>query len=775
MDDEVIDKMNQLISEEKQKDLESSLANFNKMNINIKIEDQKTKKNEENDGKKENDQEISSVDNEIDFSDLEAKYHISFEQDFKSLIIVDGIPQIPEEKREALLKIIGRQFSSVGKIKEDGIFMPMKDVDGTSFSKGYLFMEYETPQQADAAVKTFNGKKLDKAHTFLVNRFTDVETALTFDEEYKEISEENFCENKHLQSWLTDPKARDQWVMYKGDDVGIYWNQKTESPESIIHRINWTETYVQWSPLGTYLASFHRPGIQLWGGELWGKIARFPHPSVKLIDFSPCEKYLVTWSNEPIPSYPEGHPGRLTFDTEDEGKCIIIWDIKTGALLKSFNTTPLPGSDTDEAPRKITWPIYKWSPDDSYFAKVTPGQQISVYETPSMTLIGKKSIKIDGVVDFEWSPSKLEDKKGNQEYLLCYWTPEINNQPARTGLLSIPSKKTIRTKNLFNVSDCKLHWQSQGELLCVKVDRHTKTKKSTFTNLEIFRIREKNIPVEVIEIKDIVINFAWEPNGDRFALITTNDPNFGQGPLINTKNSLSFYCTEKSKGSTGNFKLLRTFDKKTCNGLYWAPNGRFIVVATLGNATNFDLEFWDLNFEGEKRDADKDLNANLQLMGTTEHYGVTDIEWDPSGRYVVTSASIWRHRMENGYCLWDFKGSLLREEHIEGFKQLLWRPRPPTLLTKEQQKKIRKNLREYSRGFEEEDMQEQSTANKELIAHRRRLFEEWNAWRSKVVANLEKEKRERGIITETKNEKKEKYIEKIIEVVISEEIEEVFD
>lgn len=32
-------------------------------------------------------------------------------------------------------------------------------------------------------------------------------------------------------------------------------------------------------------------------------------------------------------------------------------------------------------------------------------------------------------------------------------------------------------------------------------------------------------------------------------------------------------------------------------------------------------------------------------MGTAEHYGVTDIEWDPSGRYVVTSASTWRHRV----------------------------------------------------------------------------------------------------------------------------------
>ena len=50
-----------------------------------------------------------------------------------------------------------------------------------------------------------------------------------------------------------------------------------------------------------------------------------------------------------------------------------------------------------------------------------------------------------------------------------------------------------------------------------------------------------------------------------------------------------------------------------------------------------------MDFEGEKPEADKDLAANLQLLKTVEHYGVTDIDWDPTGRYVVTSASAWTH------------------------------------------------------------------------------------------------------------------------------------
>lgn len=52
----------------------------------------------------------------------------------------------------------------------------------------------------------------------------------------------------------------------------------------------WTETYVRWSPKGTYLATFHPRGIALWGGENFKQIQRFSHQGVSLIDFSPCER-----------------------------------------------------------------------------------------------------------------------------------------------------------------------------------------------------------------------------------------------------------------------------------------------------------------------------------------------------------------------------------------------------------------------------------------------------------------------------------------------------
>lgn len=285
---------------------------------------------------------------------------------------------------------------------------------------------------------------------------------------------------------------------------------------------------MSWSPLGTHFASLHRQGVRLWGGSSWEPLQRFAHPLVKLIDFSPNEQYLVTWSFDPIVVREGAEQGPQYFSPEDEGNNIAVWDVKTGNLLRTF---PSLNPEGEDAKKQMQWPALKWSPDDKFVARVTPKQQISVYELPSMGLHGKKSLKIEGVVDFEWRPMGEKDRedekepksgKGSKktwENMLAYWTPEVANQPARVTLLSWPSREILRQKNLFNVTEvsslirsvldshaeryfqCKLFWQNQGDFLCVKVDRHTKTKKSIFCNLEIFRVREKDYPVEVVELK----------------------------------------------------------------------------------------------------------------------------------------------------------------------------------------------------------------------------------------------------------------------------------
>ncbi|KAF5375109.1 hypothetical protein D9758_000175 [Tetrapyrgos nigripes] len=734
---------------------------------------------------------MSGVDS-IDYSDIEAKYRVEYDDSLDNTIVVDGVPVIDKSKLDKLVTKICKEFSKRGvPIKPDDLFMPWDDAKGKN--KGYLFIDFRNENDANAAITAMNNHPFDAKHTFKLNRFSDIERYSDMNETFVEPETEEYTPREHLRAWLADPQGRDQYVIYRGEEVQIYWHGKPSQCE-LANKPQWEAfLYVAWSPLGTYIATLHRRGVRLWGGPSWKHQQRFAHPLVKLIDFSPCENYLVTWSNDPI-VVPEGAPqGPQYFSPDDEGNNIAVWDIKSGDLLRTFSTR----SDEKEAAsatRRMVWPALKWSPDDKFVARVTPDQMISVYELPSMGLHDKKSIKIEGVVDFEWCPLSEKDReeaekaanigpgaKGGKkvpENKLAYWTPEVVNQPARVTLLSFPGRAILRQKNLFNVSECKLYWQNQGDFLCVKVDRHTKTKKSIFCNLEIFRVREKDYPVEVVELKDTVTDFAWEPKGERFAIVSSSDPNLGNpGPGITIKTDVSFYRLDHAKND---FKLLKTLSNRTSNAIRWSPRGRHVVLATVGSSSKSELEFWDLDFNNEdpnRRDgqvAKEDWGSSIQLLGTADHYGVTDVEWDPSGRYLATSASAWTHTLENGYAIWDFRGQELLKQIQDRFKQFLWRPRPPTLLPKEQQKQIRKNLKEYSRVFDEEDQRESETVNTELLAHRRRLVDEWNAWRVRCKKERAEQKGQEGG-HENQGEEDKEEIEVWIDEVIEQIEEEVVD
>ncbi|EHA26523.1 hypothetical protein ASPNIDRAFT_55391 [Aspergillus niger ATCC 1015] len=648
---------------------------------------------------------------EIDFSDLKEQYEVKLEEGLDTFVVIDGLPVVPEESRQKLIKFLLRKLNTVGHTSEDAVFMPLND---KNMSEGFAFVEYETPEQAIAAVKQLHGVPLDKKHTLAVNKLMDIDRygrEGRIDEEYKPPTIEPFKEKEHLRSWLGDANARDQFALYRGDKVGVFWNNKSNPPENVVDRAHWTQLFVQWSPKGTYLASVHPQGVQLWGGPAFSKQKQFPHPFVQLVEFSPGESYLTTWSARPI-QVEEGHPV-LTY--EEDGKNIIIWDIVTGKPLRSFvshDLTAGPGGD-GEPKKKVQWPAFKWSADEKYVARMQQHQSISIYELPRMNLLGKTSVKIDGVMDFEWSPATVV-REGVKQYeqLLCFWTPEIGSNPARVALMS-----------------------------------------------------------------DTVINFAWEPNGGRFVAITTGEAPSGAAVL--PKTSVSFFAPEKKGVSAGNFKVVRTIEKKTSNAIYWSPKGRFVVVATVHSQTNFDIDFWDMDFEGEKPEGEKDLAANLQLMKTVEHYGVTDIDWDPTGRYVVSSASVWTHSMENGYNIHTFAGQTLAEHPTDKFKQFIWRPRPPTLLSKEEQKQVRKNLREYSKEFDEEDKYAVDIANTAVVETRKRVLNEWAAWIRREKEMLAEEKDAYGVPEDVDSSKQAKDAPAVSEdqgeTVVEEIVEEIIE
>lgn len=205
-----------------------------------------------------------------------------------SVIVVDNVPQVGPDRLEKLKNVIHKIFSKFGKIIND--YYPEED----GKTKGYIFLEYASPAHAVDAVKNADGYKLDKQHTFRVNLFTDFDKYMTISDEWDIPEKQPFKDLGNLRYWLEEAECRDQYsvIFESGDRTSIFWND-VKDPVSIEERARWTETYVRWSPKGTYLATFHQRGIALWGGDKFKQIQRFSHQGVQLIDFSPCERCVT--------------------------------------------------------------------------------------------------------------------------------------------------------------------------------------------------------------------------------------------------------------------------------------------------------------------------------------------------------------------------------------------------------------------------------------------------------------------------------------------------
>lgn len=645
---------------------------------------------------------------EHELEDDQIEPPIQINNNLSNIVVVDNVPIAPNDKVDKLKTVLVKIFTTMaGPVQQ--LHLPQDDKLAT---KGFAFIEFANEDLAKTAIEKIDKFPLDKQHTLKVSSFEEFTKVVKVSDTYTPPELPPYEPRENLRSWLLD--GRDQYAARYGDFTEVLWNdiKNGEGPETVVKRENWTEAYVTWSPQGTYLATLHNEGVAIWGGSSWTKLGKFPHPGVKLIEFSPCEKYLVTAS----PQFQE-------IDNPKDPQCIIVWDIRSGAKLRGYLGDV--GGNTS-----AKWPLYKWSFDDKYLARMSE-DTISIYEVPTMDLLEKKSVKIAGLKDFAWSPT---------ENIISYFVPEGNNKPATVVLLEIPSRKEKRQKNLFNVTDCKMHWQSSGDYLCVKVDRHTKTKKTTYTDFELFRIREKDIPIEHLEMKDAITAFAWEPKGYKFAII------HGEAP----KPNVSFYTMEGKE-----FKHIKTLEKRSANQLHWSPQGSFIILAGMGSL-NGTFEFYNA--------------GDMESMGTEEHYNATSIEWDPTGRFVASVVSFWRYQVETGYNLYSFQGKVLKHFLKDKFYQLLWRPRPTPLLTPERLQYIKKNIREYAKELTNEDRIKDDLERSKKRAKRQALRNEFDALmkqREKEYEAITKERKELGYDEEEDErdfEFKEQWVEEIEEV-----------
>lgn len=74
---------------------------------------------------------------DIDFTDIEERYQLSFEEGFDNVVVVDNIPLVDETKEEKLVQFLRKIFKNVGEIRDNHFVMPKAvNEKGKLMSKG---------------------------------------------------------------------------------------------------------------------------------------------------------------------------------------------------------------------------------------------------------------------------------------------------------------------------------------------------------------------------------------------------------------------------------------------------------------------------------------------------------------------------------------------------------------------------------------------------------------------------------------------------------------
>jgi len=585
-------------------------------------------------------------------------------------VVVLNLPKVKKDKAEKLQGILKEIIDKKCNGAAHKLTMPFNNT-GQSF--GFAIIEFTNPELVPLAIRNFDSFKLDASYTFRCVKFDDVPNYVNMQDQMPEYVGPTRFSRKKFRDWLEIGAGKEQILLRYQDETEIYWLEAMQGSLDLVYggereKKNlklWCDSQVHWSPHGSYLMTFHKQGIALWGNDKFEKQIRFSHENVRDACFSPNEDYLMTWNGTHANV---GDPAAVRFFT-----------VLTGQEIKGFPTptvSPMPGK---------TFPHFLWSHDGTYVAKCSD-KDFSVYEIPTMDLV-KGNVKkagctlpVEGLSSFAWSP---------KDNLISIWVDEKKNSPARLMILNMPNLEELASRSRTQCG-AEMIWQSEGDFLCLVITKMSKSNKGKKgSSVEIFRIREKNIPVETVELKDLVKGFFWETRGKRFALIT--EPEVGNPRL-------AFYSLDKDKcDMVASMEL----PSASYNQVFWAPEGEYFIVASIPGG---DL-LWGQLSSGNR----------LEILYKDEHFMLNHVQWDPSSRYVLTGcvqpmlpssgANQYKVQMESGFSIWTFQGRLLYKQQKEKLWDCSWRPHPRTLCSEKELESCRKKMKDYSRKYDQEDEQ----------------------------------------------------------------------
>ena len=643
------------------------------------------------------------------------------ELSFGNVVVITNLPTgVPPEKQAKLQTFLSKVISSDPSSDIADIHIPLSSDDSTTLGVAIVTLSDES--KVAPVMERVDGFEVSRGQALKIFRFEVAESILedAMAEEANGTAQGpsavEIINRTTQRNWLIEEPRMEQLLVRYDDETEISWIDPLEPAPKLYYGGDrektagkkWCDLNVEMSPNGSYVITFHGPGVAIWSGKHFGNKTRFEHAHVAGAAFSPDEQYLYTY-RQPL--------------SPDDREVVKVWRVLNGELLRSFGNTA-GVLTTEQNPSG-----FLWSPSGNFLSRVVHGS-VFVYETPSMKLLTDTRtrqpapLRYQNVKVMSWSP--VED-------WLALWSPEGSNEPASLVVVDVANQRTeITAKKIFSTGDspAELWWHPQGDAIALKASRLlTRSKKTGKTVFEFIRLREKGVPSEPMEsFGTSIVSLAWEPvNNGRVAVIVGEDrkvtPSATNPTGIVTDYSLKIYSMSAGKPMEECSKEhILPLQNGSYNTVVWSPFGQYFVLlqgpapakkgteeisgfapsrkqAMTGNP-NGELMFFSCTASG------------LELLKKDEHVNCNKVEWDPSGRFLITAVTLsvseknapsYKMEQYSGYCLWTFQGRLLKRADGVRLWNIAFRPHVAGLLSVKEKKSLLKQLRDKAPVFDEQD------------------------------------------------------------------------
>ena len=352
---------------------------------------------------------------------------------------------------------------------------------------------------------------------------------------------------------------------------------------------------------------------------------------IRAASFSPNGGYVVTFQR-PMRNEEEGSHAKFLPN-------LRVWRVDDGSNVLSLTQKEL---DKDH------WPSVQFTADEAHCV-IQVTNTLHVYDLKDGdTAPPCVKFPVKGVSKFSLCPTaKMEG-----EMLVMTYVPEIKGTPGYLALhriVSCPQGETptpLARKSFFRANSVRFLWNSSGSaVLIIAAADVDATNQSYYGEQKLFFFSadgSKDMAVPMPK-EGPIHDVQWSPQGDFFVTVAGFMP--AKSTLFNAS------CVPKFDLGSGPYSLVR-----------WNPFGRFFALAGFGNLPG-DLTFYD-----------KKADAKCKVMGTTRASNGVSLEWSPCGRYVLTATTAPRLRVDNGFQVFKYNGSLLAQKQYDVLYEAMWRP-----------------------------------------------------------------------------------------------------